>query len=866
MMMNSLIEKFGKLIIQPRPERPAAHIINSPRTMFIPCLFFVLFSWGLLFSPSLAFSATGDVLSSFAAPSSGPFGMAWDGTNLWVADDNTDLIYEITTAGSVISTIAAPCGVPKGLAFDGTNLWPVCAGQNLIYEMTPTGSIISTIPTPAGAVRGITWDGTNLWVDDAGTGLIYEVTTAGSVLSSFSTPGTQPRGLTYVGINLWIAENVGDLVFEMTTAGSVLSSFSAPAAVPRGLTFDGTDFWLSDNGTDLIYQLEGPAPCPTVTTTADSGPGSLRQCIAYANSNAGTTIIFDIPDTAPGYTTSGSESWWRITPASALPTITASGTIIDGTTQAANYGSDTNSLGPEIEIDGSGAGAGANGLTVNVPAGSATIRHLVLDNFDLSGILLQGGSTLVAGCYMGLEPDGDTLAGNNTSTTSYHGGIRIESAGNTIGGTSAADRNIISGNTLAGIVMFSAAATGNQVLGNYIGLDAGGTLDRGNISDGEGIEFQLANSNSIGGTSAGARNVISGNASDGMEIDGSSFNVIQGNYIGTDYTGTVAIPNDRDGIDINSDLATGSVGNIIGGTAPGAGNLISGNNLNGVELRDDTVVGSTTDNSILGNLIYGNGQLGIDLEPVGVTANDPGEGIPGPNGLQNYPVITAVVSGGVSTTVSGTLNSYANTTFRLEFYSTSNPDPLGYGEGDAFLGTTSVTTDGSGDASFTVNFPVGIAPGDYVTATATGPTGSTSEFSANAVLPLYLTKQAVLATDGSLITNSSTLPRGTVFKFLIYTENTGAARTDVSIRDVLDPAFAYSDGSLKVDNSAAVGASVQAIYTAVNGTAPLTDVIDADVVSIAGSTIDAGNQYVGNGPLDIAANRIWALLFTVRMQ
>jgi hypothetical protein len=156
--------------------------------------------------------------------------------------------------------------------------------------------------------------------------------------------------------------------------------------------------------------------------------------------------------------------------------------------------------------------------------------------------------------------------------------------------------------------------------------------------------------------------------------------------------------------------------------------------------------------------------------------------------------------------------------------------------------------------------------GNYVTATGTDGPGETSEFAVNATYPLVLVKQAVLAADGSLITNSSILPRGTVFKFLIYTENAGLTRTDVSIRDVLDPAFAYSAGSLKVDNSVAVGSSVQAIYSAVNSTAPLTDVIDADVVSISGSTIEAGSRFVGNGQLDIAANRVWALLFTVRMQ
>jgi hypothetical protein len=69
-----------------------------------------------------------------------------------------------------------------------------------------------------------------------------------------------------------------------------------------------------------------------------------------------------------------------------------------------------------------------------------------------------------------------------------------------------------------------------------------------------------------------------------------------------------------------------------------------------------------------------------------------------------------------------------------------------------------------------------------------------------------------------------------------------------------------------VDNSAANGSTVGAIYTAVNSSAPLTDTIDADVASISGSTIDVGERFVANGRLDIAANRIWALLFTVRMK
>lgn len=629
------------------------------------------------------------------------------------------------------------------------------------------------------------------------------------------------------------------------------------------VTVSGGDVTGVDLG--FAYNLIVNTEDDGLANTVRSDQGSLRQFIKNVNASQGRTVSFHIPDTDPGYITAGADSWWRISPTSILPAVTAAGTVIDGSTQTTNRG-DTNSRGPEIALDGSLAGAASDGLVINSPVGGSIVRDLAVGNFARNGILLQAGSSVIAGNYIGLDADGSTITANNTSSTALQGGIRVESAGNTIGGTSSDDRNIISGNILAGIVIAGAGASGNLVLGNYIGLDASGTLDRGNTNDGEGIEIHLADSNIIGGTVAGTRNVISGNESDGIEIDGGDLNIIQGNYFGTDSTGTFIIANDRDGIDINADGANGATGNIVGGTIVGSGNLIRGNAMNGVQLREDTVAGSTINNQILGNSIYDNGQLGIDLEPDGITANDPDDGDAGPNNLQNYPVLTSIVTNGVSSTISGTLNSTPDTTFRLEFFSNSVADPLGYGEGESFLGTASVTTDGTGDVSFSINLPVALSPGDYVSATATDPAGSTSEFAANAVIPLVLVKQAFLASDGLLISNSSTLPRGTVLKFLIYIDNTGPARSDVSVQDLLDPAFAYSTGSLKVDNSVASGETVGAIYAAVNALSPHTDEIDTDVVSITGATISAGDRFVANGRLDIAANRIWALLFTVRMQ
>lgn len=137
---------------------------------------------------------------------------------------------------------------------------------------------------------------------------------------------------------------------------------------------------------------------------------------------------------------------------------------------------------------------------------------------------------------------------------------------------------------------------------------------------------------------------------------------------------------------------------------------------------------------------------------------------------------------------------------------------------------------------------------------------------------LELVKRAFLS-DGTPISDGNILPRGTLVQYLIYINNKGSARDDVSVRDVLDPAFSYEVGTMKVDNSVASCAAQSctaieesAIFTAANSVLASTDAVDGDIVSITGTTIDAGNQNVSNAQLDIAANRVWALLFTVKMK
>ena len=137
-----------------------------------------------------------------------------------------------------------------------------------------------------------------------------------------------------------------------------------------------------------------------------------------------------------------------------------------------------------------------------------------------------------------------------------------------------------------------------------------------------------------------------------------------------------------------------------------------------------------TGNRIQRNSIYDNTGLGVDLRGDGVTPNDPGDADAGPNDLQNFPVLgSALVTGG-TTTVSGSLDSTADTTFVIDFYASALCDPSGNGEGQTWFGSVTATTDASGSVSFSPTFGVTLTDGNAVTALATSPGNSTSEFSA----------------------------------------------------------------------------------------------------------------------------------------
>jgi hypothetical protein len=357
-----------------------------------------------------------------------------------------------------------------------------------------------------------------------------------------------------------------------------------------------------------------------------------------------------------------------------------------------------------------GNGAGNETIGGSVPGAG----NLIVGENGEPGIEIRTTGDVIQGNLIGTDVTGTKTLGSLGSGVGIEGGQNI-----LVGGTTAGARNVIAGCQLRGIFVFG--STGLVVQGNYIGTDITGSVALGNSGGGsEGIFLDGTTGATIGGTTPGAGNVISGNAW-GIDIGGSN-NVVQGNFIGSDASGTRPLGNSLYGIDMSGSQ------NTIGGTAAGAGNVIIASGGPGIRLINGT------GNSILGNSIYADAGLGIDLNGNGlVVPNDPGDTDSGPNDFQNYPVLTLATPFASSTIVQGTLNSTPKSSFLLEFFANAAPDASGYGEGQTFLGRKTVTTDASGNVSFTANLPVAVPSGRFITATATNAAGSTSGFSADRI-------------------------------------------------------------------------------------------------------------------------------------
>ncbi|MFN0123462.1 MAG: Calx-beta domain-containing protein, partial [Blastocatellia bacterium] len=368
---------------------------------------------------------------------------------------------------------------------------------------------------------------------------------------------------------------------------------------------------------------------------------------------------------------------------------------------------------PLIELNGAGAGAGANGLTIQ--ADDCAVRGLVINRFGGHGIqLLHNGinasdNLAVSACYIGVSADGMSDQGNGGS------GVRIDPPT----GASTSMGHILGGGAAAARNLIAgngqhgvhAEAVLNSTIGfNYIGVNATGTGAIPNDLDGVFLETQQTNL--ITG------NVISGNARHGIHLlnqgrelpVASDLSRIIGNRIGIRASGFSLIANGANGVFIN---ATQFV--RIGATGPGEGNMIAGNGRNGVEALQAAGGADTNGISIAGNNIFSNTGLGIDLTGAtnpsdGVTGNDPGDTDSGANNRQNFPVLSCAVATATQMVIQGSLNTLPARTYRVEFFTSPACDASGNGEGRFYYGSQNVTTDAGGNA--TINATISYAPHD----------------------------------------------------------------------------------------------------------------------------------------------------------
>ncbi len=327
----------------------------------------------------------------------------------------------------------------------------------------------------------------------------------------------------------------------------------------------------------------------TVVNVGDAGQGTLRQAILDANDLPGKDFIrFAIPGPGP----------YKISLSSGLPQI-SDPVEIDGSSQPGYAGR------PLIEVDGSLAGQ-VSGLLIL--GGDSVVRGLCLNGFQEHGINIEsGGGNLIEGNFIGTDVLGKLAPGNGGA------GITVfQSTGNVLGGTHPASRNVLSGNGF-GVYIEGDGASGNRIEGNWIGTDESGLAGLGNKL--YGVYLHDAPGNTVGGSDAQARNLVSGNDQSGILIWGSGAigNLIWGNYLGTDRFGKTALGNGADGISI-----VDASGNQVGGSAPGAGNLISGNAWNGIGIYGtaasyNIVQGNSIGVDVAGAVRLGNGFAGVEV-------------------------------------------------------------------------------------------------------------------------------------------------------------------------------------------------------------------------------------------------------------
>ena len=474
------------------------------------------------------------------------------------------------------STYAPPCGTTDTIGPAAADTIVFDAG--VFPPATPaTISLSSTLPTLNSGNDTISGAGAGVIVD----GLIF-------VLNCFVISGESSDNNTIEGMQ--IKRCIDGIKIE---AGADNNTIGGTTAGKRNVIFTNTTGVEITGSTTTGNTVQGNYIGTDVTGTAGSG-------------NSFGVLIDNAPNNLVGGTATGARN---VISANSRGIFISGGTATGNQIEGNFIGTDSSgvadlgntidgvaiSLAPSNTIGGTAAGAG------NVISGNN--RHGV----SISGTGSTGNQ--VQGNLIGTNASGTADLGNSLN------GVYIDGvSGNTIGGTAAGARNVISGNDSNGIEIIGSGATGNQVQGNYIGVTADGMPDLGNTMD--GVRVDGAASNTIGGTATGAGNVISGNDSNGISISGGETgNQVQGNLIGTSASGNADLGNTLDGVLISLTPST-----TVGGTAAGAGNVISGNDSDGIEINGNSATGNEVQGNFIGTTIGGSAGLGNAAAGVRINA------------------------------------------------------------------------------------------------------------------------------------------------------------------------------------------------------------------------------------------------------
>ena len=494
--------------------------------------------------------------------------------------------------------------------------------------------------------------------------------------------------------------------------------------------------------------------------------------------------------------------------------------------------------------------------TEAVQIGGATLGagNIVATRIDIN----SQGPVTIQGNTLGIDPDSSEALGQ--------GGILVRTSGHVIGTDGDGLDDPLEGNVLNFVRLFGAGATNNRVSGNKIGTDATGTKMTAN--GGTVWVYEGAAGNLIGTDGDGISDDVEGNmiagyvASSATGLFRSSVfvngngNVVAGNTIGTDSSGNLNFGDSEYGILVDS-FQAGGPRNRIGTNGDGVSDEIEGNTI-AYHSRD--AIATYDGQTIRGNRIYGNDELGIDHDLDGVTLNDVDAPIPTTN-RQNFPILERA-SAGANTQVRGTLDSAADTFFVIDFYANDVADESGHGEGRRWLGSTEVlVSDENGHLEFDVALPESANPNEWITATATRlevldsdqmtelALGQTSEFSLAVVAadntPPVIEDQAFSIVEnsdsntliGSVIATDVDLPDDALMWTVISGDTSGAFN--------LNP----NTGELKVANSALLDFETSPVF---NLTVQIADSLgETDTANVAVNLVDVAARISGTVFVDV---------------